>query len=452
MAVEAPVIERAAGMGAAEKKRPRVLLIAEAANPEFVSVPLEGWAHGRALATVADVHMVTQVRNREAILRAGVSEGEFTAINSEAVARRMWQLSGILRGGAGKGWTTVTALETLSYYYFEHIVWQKFRRAIRAREYDIVHRLTPLSPTTPSPIAALCRRAGVPFVAGPLNGGVAWPKGFDGARRKEREWLSYVRGAYKLLPGYRSMRRSAAALMIASRATWEQVPEKHKHKCVYIPENGVDPARFDRRVQGEAGLPIRLVFLGRLVPYKGADMLLEAAAPLIRAGKATVDIIGDGPERGALEAMIAREGLGAGVTMAGWIEHQKLQERMVRSDILAFPSIREFGGGVVVESMMLGLAPVVVDYGGPGELVTPETGFAVPIGTRAEIVARFRGVLEGLAADPHKIRPMGERARQRVLEGFTWEAKARQVLEVYRWAMGELSEKPAPAAWPGRGA
>jgi glycosyltransferase involved in cell wall biosynthesis len=102
--------------------------------------------------------------------------------------------------------------------------------------------------------------------------------------------------------------------------------------------------------------------------------------------------------------------------------------------------------------MMLGLVPVVVDYGGPGELVTPDTGFAVPIGTRAEIIARFRAVLEGLAADPSRIRPMGERARRRVLEGFTWEAKARQVLEVYRWAMGELSDKPAPAAWPGRDA
>src|SRR3990172_6147813 len=110
----------------------RVLLIAEAANPEWTSVPLEGWSHAMALRQLVDGHIVTQVRNRNAFLRAGLGEGtDFTSIDSEAVARPMWKLASFLRLGEGKGWTTLQAFAPASYYYFEHLVWRCFADKIR---------------------------------------------------------------------------------------------------------------------------------------------------------------------------------------------------------------------------------------------------------------------------------------------------------------------------------
>lgn len=418
----------------------RVLLIAEAANPEWASVPLVGWSHARALAGVVDAHLVTQIRNKDAIERTGLDPAFYTCIDSEAVARLLWKVSSKLRGGEGKGWTTLMAFSAISYNYFERLLWRDFGPRIRRGEFDVVHRITPLSPTLPSLIAAKCARAGVPFVLGPLNGGVPWPRAFDSERRREKEWLSYIRGAYKLMPGYASTRRAAGAIIIASRDTWNQMPARYHDKCVYIPENGIDPQRFSREVEGPANAPVRAAFVGRLVPYKGADMLIEAAGDLIRAGKLKVDIIGDGPEMPRLKEMVQRDSLGDGVRLDGWVEHAKLQDRLRQSDILAFPSIREFGGGVVLEAMALGLAPVVVNYGGPGELITPESGIGVPIGSRADVIAGFRGVLRGLVEHPERIRPMGACARERVLRDFTWEAKAKQVREVYRWVLGQRSK------------
>jgi glycosyltransferase involved in cell wall biosynthesis len=417
-------------------RRPRVLLIAEAANPEWASVPLVGWSLCRALADQVDAHLVTQIRNRDAIARTGWREGaEFTAIDSEAVTRPVYLFGEWLRKVTGLGWTATTAFGALFYYHFEWLVWRRFRGALARGEYDLVHRVTPLSPTSPSLIAGRCKALGVPFVWGPLNGGVPWPREFSSVQRAEGEWLSYVRGAHRLMPGYRGTRRDAAATLVGSKATWDQMAGYHD-RCVYLPENAIDPARFPERPLPVPEGPLRLAFVGRLVPYKGADMLIEAATPLLRSGAAVLDVIGDGPEMPALKRQVAEAGLGAAVALDGWVEHRKMAERLGRSHVFAFPSVREFGGGVVLEAMALGLAPVVVDYAGPAELVPDGAGFRVPIGSRAQVVERFREVLTALARDPGRARALGERARRHVRRLFTWDAKACQVLEVYRWVLG----------------
>jgi len=349
-------------------------------------------------------------------------------------------MASLIRGGKGKGWTTNTALNSLAYPYFERLVWKQFGQRIGGGEFNIVHRITPTTPTAASPLAARCRRAGTPFVVGPLNGGVPWPAGFDAARRKEREWLSYVRGVYKLFPGYRATRRNAAAILIGSRDTWRQMPDRYHDKCFYVPENAIDPGRFTVTRTRRAARPLRVIFVGRLVPYKGADMLLRAAAPLVKSGEVTLKIIGDGPQKSELASFVERESLG-GVELAGWVPHEQLQTHLAEADLFAFPSVREFGGAVVLEAMAVGLAPAVIDYGGPGELVTEGSGFRIPIGSRQEIIARFGDLLGDLARHPEKIDALSAGARRRALSQFTWEAKAGCVVKVYEWL---LEQKPRP--------
>jgi glycosyltransferase involved in cell wall biosynthesis len=217
-----------------------------------------------------------------------------------------------------------------------------------------------------------------------------------------------------------------------------------------MPENGIDLNRFAK--PNSASAPaighiadgIRLCFIGRLVPYKGPDMAILAAAPLLRGGLAHLDIIGDGPFRSELEELAAREGVTDRIHFHGWVAHDQVQNIARDSQIFLFPSVREFGGGAVLEAMALGMAPIVVNYGGPGELLEPERGIAVPLGSREEIITGLQSALEMLVRDPAKLAELGHNAEQWATTKLTWQAKARAMVDVYAWALGDINEKPRP--------
>jgi glycosyltransferase involved in cell wall biosynthesis len=423
----------------------RVLIIAEAANPEWTSVPLVGWSHSAAIRSVADTHVVTQVRNKAAFERAGLTEGvEFTSIDSEKIAAPAYHIASLLSGGENKGWTILTAIGSLTYPYFERLVWQKFKDALCSGKYDIVHRITPLTPTSQSFLAKCCARIDVPFVVGPLNGGLPWPKGFDSVRRQEKEWLSYIRRVYKLLPGYNATLENASTIVAGSQSTFSEIPTKYHHKTIYIPENGINPLLFSKPEFGSKSfeLPLKLAFVGRLVPYKGPDMLLEAVAPLLRSGQAQLDIYGDGPLMSQLQQMVIDLNITDKVKLWGFLEQSKLSLQLSQSHVLTFPSIREFGGGVVLEAMALGVVPIVIDYGGPAELTTSNTGYLISLNHREQIVRELRETIISICNDPAQLAEKSQRAVDRAFNLFTWEAKAFQMLEVYRWALDQRTEKP----------
>jgi glycosyltransferase involved in cell wall biosynthesis len=424
--------------------RYRVLVIAEAANPEWVSVPLVGWSIVNALRDVADVHLITQIRNKDAIERAGLVEGrDFTAIDSEAVMKPLWKFAELIRGGQGKGWTTVQAIKSLSYPLFEHMIWKRFGKRIRAGEFDVVHRVTPLSPTSASIVAARCAKAGVPFVMGPLNGGVPWPEGYGKERQKEREWLSYVRNAYKLMPSIRRTWRTAAAIVVGSKHTRSELPPEAQAKSIFIPENAIDPARFgSARVDPERYARLSLCFIGRLVPYKGPDIAIIAAQDLLRSGAATLTVIGDGPMMAELKALAAELGVADAVRFTGWLAHGDVPAEAGKHGIFLFPSVREFGGGAVIEGMALGMIPIVANYGGPGEIVTDDSGFRLPIGPRESLIESARVLLTDMAAGRYDLATLAANGIERVGALFTWERKAAQLLDVYDWAAGKRPDKP----------
>jgi glycosyltransferase involved in cell wall biosynthesis len=428
----------------ATDKKLRVLIIAEAANPEWTSVPLIGWSLSEALSKICDCHLATQIRNRDAIERAGWTEGkEFTAIDSEKVISPLYKLASILRGGKNKGWTVVTALSSLAYPYFEYQCWKKFKASLKAGDYDLVHRITPVSPTAGSLLSKKLKKIGIPYIVGPLNGGVPWPKEFRDRQHQEKEWLSHIRNVYKILPGYKSLRKNTSAIIVGSKATQSQMPAYTQDKIVYIPENAIDPKRFSEINSSDYSYPIKAAFVGRLVPYKGADIAIRAMEPLCKQGKMTFDIYGNGPEEKKLQRLVKEKSLEEWVKVHGFVDHKVLQKKLVLADLFVFPSVREFGGGVILEAMALGVVPVVADYAGPSELVDESNGYKIPISDEKSLIDNFKIQLESICKSPETLASKRQACLSHIPEYYTWFKKAEQIKEVYNWVLYG-GEKPHP--------
>src|SRR5207245_9940035 len=115
---------------------------------------------------------------------------------------------------------------------------------------------------------------------------------------------------------------------------------------------------------------LELLFVGRLVPYTACDLGLRGVDSLLQSRWAHFAVLGDGPERHTLEQLTRSLSIATAVSFCGWLSHSEVLNRLRTADVLVFPSIREFGGGVVFEALALGAIPVVVDFGGPGDGVT----------------------------------------------------------------------------------
>lgn len=115
--------------------------------------------------------------------------------------------------------------------------------------------------------------------------------------------------------------------------------------------------------------PYRLLFAGRLVYFKGADILLQAMKYLQQEGlPVLLDLVGDGTERGKLESLIAEYEL-RNVILHGWLGPQALAERYANAHIFVHPSRKEGFGKVLVEAMSYGLPILGADVGVSRELV-----------------------------------------------------------------------------------
>jgi glycosyltransferase involved in cell wall biosynthesis len=197
-----------------------------------------------------------------------------------------------------------------------------------------------------------------------------------------------------------------------------------------IPQFGIDPDRFVPPDQPRPSRPFTVGFVGRLVPEKGVELLVDACARL--TCDVELVIVGNGPARASVAERIRDRGMRSRAKLVGAISSAEIPAYLRQIDAVVLPSLSrpnwaEQFGRILVEAMASGVAVVGSTCGEiPG--VIGDAGLTFPEGDAAELA----GALDQLARHPDLRVRLGERGRQRALEHFTHRRVAADTVQVYR--------------------
>lgn len=420
-------------------KKIKLLFIIEQCNPEWPSVPLVGYSFYKHISQLVDTTLVTHARNRLALEKAH-PDRDIVYIEESDFIKRYYRIAERLSKVGGKIiWPLYNTLTYPVYSEFNRKVYSQFKSRIIRGDYDIVHALTPILPRYPVKAIKACKIT--PFIIGPVNGGVPFPDAFQAVARQEFSYFNFLRSVGRfIIPGYRETYTKADYILAGSTFTLNLIKDLfniEKNKIELFFENGIDYSflkgeKTSSEAEKSDAKAVNLLFVGRLVPYKGADILLKAISRLEPSvlNNIFLTIVGDGPERKMLENLAETLDLEEKVHFTGWIEQKETLKYYNTSDIFCFPSLREFGGAVVLEAMANGLPCVVINNGGIAEYVSDETGFRIDPISEDFVVQELKGFIEQLVQNQVLRHTMSLKAIERARE-FTWSTKAEAIVSRY---------------------
>lgn len=407
--------------------RKKILLIIEQCHPEQPSVPYLGYQLYCTLKEIADVTLCTHGRN-EAILKKHFPNEPITYIHESSFSTSYYRFMSPLGKIKAMNWPLNHLLFFPLWMEFNHKVAKTFGKRVELGEFDIVHAFTPILPRFPYKIVDYCKKT--PFVLGPVNGGLPFPLGFEGRGKKEFSYLNFLREIAQWIPGYKNTYEKARLVISGSKYTYQMLENRFpflKEKLTLLAENGITP-QFLKKITRPTNATMKILFVGRLTPYKGCDLVIKA----MRKSQADIEltVVGDGPEMKPLVDLVQKLDLTSKVKFIGEVPVEAVPQHYEATDVFCFPSLREFGGAVVLEAMAASLPCIVVDWGGPGEYVTENSGFKIPPISYDQIIFDVASFLDELAEDPAMRLKMGKAAYQRAQE-YTWESKGQKILTLY---------------------
>ena len=409
----------------------RVVIVAANVSTRFGGESILPWHYFRLLRERGvEAWLVSHDRTKDELLELLPNEAQWMRFVPDLLLQRWLNWIGQRLPARVTDISVAWITHILTSLKQRHVI----RRLVDEYNIDVVHEPSPVSPRQPSLMYGL----GTPVVIGPMNGGMTYPPAFARSQRKIERWLVGVgRRASSALNGAFPGKRQAAILLVANERTRRSLPKRVCTRVIEMVENGVNLKVFhgyQRSATAREPRP-KFAFLGRLVDWKGVDMLLDAAAKARLRCEFDLHVIGDGAMRLALEAQSLSLKLGDRVVFHGFVPQKDCPRLLANCDGLILPSLYECGGAVVLEAMAMGMPVIATKWGGPADYLDESTGILVDPTGRESFVNGLADAIVHLATSPKLRQELGFRGRARVIADFDWERKIDRILEVYAEAI-----------------
>jgi glycosyltransferase involved in cell wall biosynthesis len=334
-------------------------------------------------------------------------------------------------------------------YYFGYRLWH--RRALQRarvlhaeRPFSLVHHVSFCGYREPSD----CWKLGAPFVWGPVGGTQPFPRAFLGELDRTSALREVVRNVANRLqlrfdPRVRRAARQSACVLAANRAVANDLAEALKIQPLVQLETGVDPFPQAEPRSADDSQPLRILWAGRLQPWKGLPLLLKALAALPSDVRYELRVLGQGPCESRWRCMAGEIGIAANIEWVGWPAYEGQLPFYAWADVFAFTSLRDTSGTGLLEALAAGAPIVGVNHQGAADVMTARCAMPVDVATPHTAINGFRDAISKLAANRGVLASLSAGALQRSSD-FAWERQWTVLKQVY----AEAERRSAAASSP----
>ncbi len=329
-----------------------------------------------------------------------------------------------------------------------YICWQwtalRVARGLLAAElFDLVHHVTFGSVHVPTQLW----RLGIPVVFGPVGGGNTAPAcmlSYFGKSRWKERWRTLTVKLLPFSPFHRRSYRRIDALLGTNLETLDLFRAMGRPDAALFADTGLPEEYFagQSRIFAETGEPLRILWVGRLLPRKALlltlDVLAKVSAPF------TLTVLGDGAEETEMRSLIQERGLEGRVfwkrERVPWTEVRKTY---ATHDVFLFNSLRDSFGSQLLEAMAMGLPVICLDMSGARDLVPAGAGLKVPVQGKAQVLQDLVATVERFATMPAWERSAMSKTALEAAQAHSWRARAGYAENLYGELLAGVKSEPA---------